>query len=99
MSQTNRFSINLDLTNVDILEIRSLVEKFITEKAESGIIQFYRPEQNKTETRGIIVGTEIFPGKPSEEDVDKVLDVMKKAYSTPEGQKAQKMITVVIPLL
>lgn len=93
------FSVNLSLTDEDLLRLKKIILDFVKEKAETAVVSYYRPGAHSVVAGGLkLEGAFLIEG-PEEDDLNKVLDLIKKAQGREPDKKTQTMITIALPII
>ncbi|HNX10782.1 MAG TPA: hypothetical protein PKI61_01440 [bacterium] len=98
MERKSNFSVNLDLTDEELLDLKKIILGFIAEKAESKVISYYRPEAKEVIFGGLKLNGGFSVGDPSQEQLNKVLDVVKSVEKRNSEEKIKNVITISLPL-
>ncbi|OGI64318.1 hypothetical protein A2914_02910 [Candidatus Nomurabacteria bacterium RIFCSPLOWO2_01_FULL_41_21] len=97
----SNFSVNLTLTNEDLLELKGLIIDYVQRKANEGIVNYYRPKKiskKSLKNSGVVIGGLVRLGQPSEEKFHEIIDSIKIARKTEEGYKDRVLITIPMSL-
>ena len=103
MKETN-FAVQLPLYGKDIQDLRNLMLEFLKNKVKKSVVANYIPitkgdiEKHTPVSLGILIGNTVEPGDPTDEDLTKLLDLIKEFKADHRLDLNAERIRILFPI-